>query len=532
MSVASDSTAQRQKQKGNMDTSVIMKPDDHVARSIRHDPRITFPAAIAFAALSGVLIARSMPHGPATAEQALVTMALCLAVGLAAGWLTRSRWSMLIAPLAQALTIELLWRGAGEPTVGALRFDNLYGILALILGRGFYALVGLAPLAFGAWCGAALARPALRPRTLVAWSPALVAGAALVALAALIALPARTPPILDADGQPVAGSIARLERVRLGGADQWIMIRAHSPDKPVLLYLSGGPGQSSLPFPRAIFDDLSRDFVVVGWDQRGTGKSYAALDPVPALTLDRAVSDTIEMSEQLRERFDERKIYLLGESWGTTLGVLAAQRRPDLYFGLIGSGQMVSQRETDRELYRDVIALAESTGDEATARAMRDYGEPPYADVPYAYAFVMGQYDRLYKPYVPPQPYLDKGNAASLGPWGVLGSEYSLVEKVNVLRGLIDMFTVMYPQLQGIDFRRDVTRLDVPIYLLDGQAELASRRDLALEWFAALDAPIKRMFTFENAAHAVAFEQFEAFHARMLDTVLPETYVPVTRSVE
>jgi pimeloyl-ACP methyl ester carboxylesterase len=346
-------------------------------------------------------------------------------------------------------------------------------------------------------------------------------------LAILIALPASTPPILDADGKPVQGSIASLERVRLGGTDQWIMIRAHNPDKPVLLYLSGGPGQSSLPYPRVILDDLTRDFVLVGWDQRGTGKSYAALDPVPALTLDRTVSDTIELTEYLRERFDERKIYLLGESWGTTLSVLAAQRRPDLYFATIGSGQMVSQRETDRRLYRDVIALAESTGDDATANAMRRYGEPPYADIPYANAFVMGQYDRLYKPYVPPQSYLDKGRTANIGPWGVLGSEYTLVEKANVLRGLIDMFTVVYPQLQGIDFRRDVPRLDVPLYVLDGQAELTSRRDLALEWFDALEAPIKRSFSFENAAHAVAFEQFEAFHARMLDTVLPETYVPV-----
>ena len=35
---------------------------------------------------------------------------------------------------------------------------------------------------------------------------------------------------------------------------------------------------------------------------------------------------------------------------------------------------------------------------------------------------------------------------------------------------------------------------------------------------------IKRLFAFENAAHAVAFEQYEAFHQILLDTILPETY--------
>jgi pimeloyl-ACP methyl ester carboxylesterase len=86
------------------------------------------------------------------------------------------------------------------------------------------------------------------------------------------------------------------------------------------------------------------------------------------------------------------------------------------------------------------------------------------------------------------------------------------------------MFTLLYPQIQGIDFRRDVQRLEVPLYMLDGAAELSARRDLALEWFNTVQAPVKRVFTFEDAAHAVAFEQFEAFHRIMLETILPQTY--------
>ncbi len=76
---------------------------------------------------------------------------------------------------------------------------------------------------------------------------------------------------------------------------------------------------------------------------------------------------------------------------------------------------------------------------------------------------------------------MDLGNASGIGPYGVLASEYNLVEKFNVLRGLMDTFTVLYPQLQAIDFRRDVPRLAVPVYILDGRSELAARRDLTLE---------------------------------------------------
>jgi pimeloyl-ACP methyl ester carboxylesterase len=345
----------------------------------------------------------------------------------------------------------------------------------------------------------------------------------LVALAVLIVLPASTPPIVDAAGDPVPGSIAELVYVPIGGQEQGLMIRSYSEDNPVLLYLSGGPGQSSLPWPRVLFQELTQDFVLVGWDQRGTGKSYAALDPTSSLTLDQTVADTIEVTNYLRERFDEEKIYLLGESWGTTLAVLAAQERPDLYHAIISSGQMVSQRETDRRLYYDVLDYAARTGNTELTAQMEAYGEPPYEDLS-AYTFVMGYYEALYQPYTLPAAYVERGTQARLGPWNVLGSEYNFVEKINVLRGFLDMGSIIYPQLQGIDFRQDVPRLETAIYVLDGAAELAARRNLALEWYDQLDAPIKRIYIFDNAAHAVAFEQFEAFQQIMRDTVLPETY--------
>src|SRR5690606_29872570 len=152
-------------------------------------------------------------------------------------------------------------------------------------------------------------------------------------------------------------------------------------------------------------------------------------------------------------------------------------------------------------------------------------GKPPTRATPWINAFVMSQYERLYKPFTPPPAYVERGTAARLGFYGVLGTEYDLMEKVNVLRGLLDMFSVIYPQVQEIDFRVAVPKLEVPVYVLDGTAELRGRREPMLEWFEALDAPIKRIYAYENAAHSVAFEQFEALGAIMNGTVLFETYL-------
>jgi proline iminopeptidase len=144
--------------------------------------------------------------------------------------------------------------------------------------------------------------------------------------------------------------------------------------------------------------------------------------------------------------------------------------------------------------------------------------------MPWANSFVMGYYDALATPYAPPAAYIQRGEASGLDPFGMLGSEYGLVDKANVLRGLVDMFSIMYPQLQGIDFRRDVTRLEVPVYILDGANELRGRRDLAHQWFEQLTAPTKRLFTYPNAGHAVGFEEADAFHRLMVEEIVPATY--------
>ncbi|HSJ58549.1 MAG TPA: alpha/beta fold hydrolase, partial [Anaerolineae bacterium] len=461
------------------------------ASRLWRDARVGMVAAVAFPALAGLLVALTMPRGPLTSGQAIAAIVLGLVTGVLSGLSLRSPWAALLAPVAYGVVFEIGRAGTAGPLVDAPRLDSTYAILAIILGRGVHALLVALPMVLGVFYGIVLARRLSLPVSIgtPAGAGYLVMGVltlAVIALAILIALPARTPPVVAPDGEPVPGSIATLEKVRLGGHDQWISIRGYSTDNPVLLYLSGGPGQSDLPYSRVLFDDLARDFVVVGWDQRGTGKSHSALDPRSTLTLDQAVSDTAQLSAYLRDRFGESKIYLLGESYGSFIGVLAVQRHPELYYAFIGSGQMVDPLETTRRLHNEMLAYAAETGDEELAAQMHAFGEPPYNNF-YANAFVMGYYDALAGPYTPPRVYVEKGTAAALGPWGILATEYTFMEKLGVLRGLMDLFSTMWPHMLGVDLRRDVTALDVPIYILDAGHELAARRDLALEWYNMVD---------------------------------------------
>jgi proline iminopeptidase len=91
------------------------------------------------------------------------------------------------------------------------------------------------------------------------------------------------------------------------------------------------------------------------------------------------LDDTIAVTNHLRDRFGQDRIYLLGQSWGTTLGVLAVQRYPELYTAFIGTGQMVSQLATDTIFYDDTLEWARATGDDDLVADLVAIGPPPYA---------------------------------------------------------------------------------------------------------------------------------------------------------
>lgn len=131
---------------------------------------------------------------------------------------------------------------------------------------------------------------------------------------------ANTPQILDRNGREQKGSIAELRKVELNGHKEWISIRGKNRNNPVLLFLAGGPGGTQMAATRYELSGLEEHFVVVSWDQPGSGKSYNAV-PKDKITADTYIRDGLSLTDLLRKRFGTEKIYLMGESWGSTLGI-------------------------------------------------------------------------------------------------------------------------------------------------------------------------------------------------------------------
>jgi len=445
-------------------------------------------------------------------------MAAAFVIGVVAGLVMGNRWSMLVTPAVFVVVFELARLGVQGPTVDGIHLGSMYGIIAFVLGRVVHGLLVLTPMilgtVYGVWFAARFGRDALATMGVVGWTLTGLATMALIVLAIFVARPATTYPIVGPDGKPLPGSIAELITVPIGGHDQAMMIRGRNTENPVLLYLAGGPGGTDIGAMRAD-PTLEQDFVVVTWEQRGAGKSYSALDPVGTLTLEQMVADTIEATNYLRDRFDEDKIYLVGNSWGTTLGVLAVQQHPELFHAYVGTGQMVSQRETDIMFYEDTLAWAERTGNDALAATLRRNGPPPYDNVLNYEPAISLEHD--WNPY----PELDMSKEM---PATLFVPEYNWMDRINAFRGFLDTFSVLYPQLQDIDFRHDVPSLDVPVYIVIGKHEARGRAVLAKQWFEMLEAPLKEMITFEHSGHRPLFEEPAAF-ASLMSRILGDTYV-------
>ena len=161
--------------------------------------------------------------------------------------------------------------------------------------------------------------------------------------------PGKPAPFLDENGSPLAGSISEKVFVNINGVEQGMFIKSKDVTHPVLLYLHGGMPDYFLTqkYPTGLEDY----FTVVWWEQRGSGLSYSADIPPETMNLEQMISDTLAVTNYLRQRFGKEKIYLMGHSGGTFIGIQVAARAPELYYAYIGVAQMSNQLKSEKLAY-------------------------------------------------------------------------------------------------------------------------------------------------------------------------------------
>ena len=317
-----------------------------------------------------------------------------------------------------------------------------------------------------------------------------------------------TPPIRGG----TTASIAVLERMTLGGVDQWLTLRGRDAAQPLLLYVHGGPGTPDLGAIRHFVPELEEHFLVAHWCQRGGAKSYVRRLGREDMTMARFVADLEELGERLLRRFGQRKLFLVGQSWGTVLGMRLGARRPDRVAASVGVNQVVDRAEEELRTHRACLRRAHELGNRKAVARLEALGEPTegmYATLAGTLA-QRGWVRALGMVTRDPKRAMEIGKAVALSPELTVRDLYFFFAR---LRWNMEL---LWPEFSRVNFAREIPVVDAPVVFVAGEHDQITSPDLARTYLEALRAPHKEFVPFPRSGHVACFEEPGRFLEVML----------------
>ncbi|MBI4857500.1 MAG: alpha/beta fold hydrolase [Acetobacterium woodii] len=313
-------------------------------------------------------------------------------------------------------------------------------------------------------------------------------------------------PYRDAAGNVLRGSLSEKSWVNINGVDMGMIIKAKDVTKPILLFVHGGPGMPEYWLNHSYPSHLDELFMVVWWDQRGAGLSYRSDISPETMTTAQIVDDTIAVSNYLRQRFRQDKIYLMAHSYGTYIGIQAAAKAPQLYHAYIGVAQ-VANLDHSEELAHDFMLDYYKNADDQ--KIVKQLEEAPYDSEAYQkirdrlmHQAGIGTIHNMYSVI----------SGIFLGV--MKNREYMLLEKINIWRGkAFSKNTTLNEEFRRCDLGETLIRVDVPLYFFSGTYDYTVNHYLSEVYLDEIQAPKKHFYLFEDSAHSPIFEEPDAVTA-------------------
>ena len=322
----------------------------------------------------------------------------------------------------------------------------------------------------------------------------------------------KTPPFRAPHGEVLTGSIAEVAYRRIGGLDQWKMIRGESIANPALIMLHGGPGLSETSLFRYFNGPLERSFTVIYWDQRGAGKSYRRDIPRSSMNVEQFISDLDELVDATRDRLGRVKVAIFGHSWGSVLGPLYAARFPEKVEAYVGSGQIGDWAAAERATYAFALAEAKRLGKARSTRRLEAIGPPPHtAQELWTQRTELSRLEGRMRPRE-----LWKLARAALS-----GRESSIFELPADFRGFRFSLDAMWAEVSRLNLLELAPALEVPVFFLLGRKDHWVPEEISLAYFEALTAASTELVWFEQSGHEPFVDEPAKFNAEMAKLVRP-----------
>ncbi len=324
------------------------------------------------------------------------------------------------------------------------------------------------------------------------------------ALLLVVWSPGQPAPLVGRNNQLISGSISERVFINVNGTRQGMFIQSVDRSNPVILFLHGGPGIPTFFLNTTYPTGLEQDFTVVWWEQRGAGLSYSHDIPTDSMTTKQLIADTVTVTNYLRQRFGQDKIYLLGHSWGSFLGIQVAAEAPELFHAYIGMAQISHQLRSEviahdyllkqyrsfgddemvRKLEAAKVSLEEGTSDEWMSirdEAMHKLGVGTTHDM---HSVITGIFFPVWR-----------------------CQAYTIREKINIWRGKALSRSFLWNEVLHTDLSTKVNQSEIPVYFFVGLHDYTANRELARQYFDRIKSPLKGFYTFQNSAHSPLFEE-------------------------
>jgi pimeloyl-ACP methyl ester carboxylesterase len=307
-------------------------------------------------------------------------------------------------------------------------------------------------------------------------------------------------------------------KVRIGGIDQWLSIRGKDKRNPILLFLHGGPASPAMPEAYTFQTPWEDYFTVVQWDQRGSGKTYRANSEqamAPGMTVEGQTEDAAQVVQYLRQRFGKEKIFLMGHSWGSVLGVHLAQQHPEWFYAYISVGQVVNGRRNEEVGYAFAMQQAKAQGNDKAVHELQSIAPYPGTKVTLDTIGMRSKWEMYYGGLAyGRQDYQFEDDVEKLSP------DYSQDDLDAIGKGSLFSLNHLLPSLMAVDFDH-VTHFGCPVIVYAGQHDYTTPHELAEKWFDDIQAPSKRLVTFADSAHMMIQEQPGRFLVHLVNDALP-----------
>ena len=329
-----------------------------------------------------------------------------------------------------------------------------------------------------------------------------------------------TNAIADARKIVTPNGVEDLLQVDIGNTKQWLAIRGRDRRNPVLLMIHGGPASPEMPTSWWFQSGWEDYFTVVQWDQRGSGKTFNANDPQvvkPTLSLARHVADAGEVVQYLRKRFNQDKVFVLGHSFGSLIGLTLAHEHPEWLYAYIGMGQIINGREGEHLGYELTLRAAQKAGNQKAIDELKAIAPYPNADgtVPLAKINKQREWGMVYGGLSAGRENLDYYFALVK-----FSPEYSEQDRQAIDKGSELSLVVLLPDLVNFNFS-NTTQFGCPILMFEGRHDYTTPSKIVEKWLQRVQAPGKKFVWFESSAHMVMVEEPGRMLVHLVQDALP-----------